>query len=167
MWRESGYVCFLLSILKRSAIVISLLSIYSCASANNEGSEVEQELTKSGIFTPIPSSLSGCVNGLKPNEQVSLLLLRISFEIRNGPVSITHTFYFLLFVQVSSLTISKWIVIVVSIFFLIFSVWKHLFAVTQTVVISSVIINKTVIWLVPRACKKKRLCTERPPEGAI
>lgn len=67
----------------------------------------------------------------------------------------------------SSLTISKWIVTVVSIFFLIFSVWRHLFAVTQTVVISSVIINKTVIWLVPRACKKKRLCTERLPEGAI
>ena len=38
-------------------IVISLLSVYSRASAHNEGARVEQELTKSGIFTPIPSSL--------------------------------------------------------------------------------------------------------------
>lgn len=42
---------------KKSVIVISLLSVYSCASAHNEGPEVERELTKSGIFTPIPSSL--------------------------------------------------------------------------------------------------------------
>ena len=43
--------------LKKSAIVISLLSVYSRASAHNGGAEVEQELTKSGIFTPIPCSL--------------------------------------------------------------------------------------------------------------
>ena len=43
--------------LKRSAVVISLFSVYSRASAHNEGAEVEQELKISGIFTPIPSSL--------------------------------------------------------------------------------------------------------------
>ena len=67
----------------------------------------------------------------------------------------------------SSLTISKWIVTVVSIFFLIFFGLKAFICCYTNSNDIFCYYNKTVIWLVPRACKRKRLYTEWLPEGVI